>query len=511
MSHRRPSSSARSALSVAILPLLALASVAACSTEQGVNPVGDGQRAGTARTLRMFSTELAEDMREQTLVTLERDAFRREQRFLEAVSPGHLFRSTAAAQADIEGGRWSALELYELGAQLFNVTFTPDVGYGAKDLPALSRFHTGRRGGPDATRCASCHWRGGPAGAGDGADNAYLDGDGDSQQSTLARNPIPLAGAGLVEILAREMSEDLAEQRAKLVATAKSTGSKARGELLTKGVSFGFLEARPDGSLDAADVDGVDGDLVIRPFGWKGNIASIRDAVEDELLVHHGMQSTHLVSAAPPERTGPFPKPDPDGDGITSEIIEGQVTALTLFIAMQEAPQIVPPDGSDLVLLWSEGRARFSALGCAGCHVPSLPLRSTRYTLASREGGPPIEVDLAKDGAAPRIEPAAESGDYVVHLFSDLKRHDVGLQLMENRPDRGVARERFLTRPLWGVARSRPYMHDARAPTLEDAILYHAGDAKASRDAYAALTELERAPVRVYLTSLTRARRMISP
>jgi CxxC motif-containing protein (DUF1111 family) len=208
---------------------------------------------------------------------------------------------------------------------------------------------------------------------------------------------------------------------------------------------------------------------------------------------------------------GPFPAPDPDGDGVTGEITEGQVTALTLFLAMQEVPQITPPKGSDFMLLWSEGRARFQALGCAGCHVPSLPLRSTRFSLASRDGGPPVEVDLAKDGAAPRIAQPAEGGGYVVHLFSDLKRHDVGLQLMESRADRGAARELFLTRPLWGVARSRPYMHDARAPTLEDAILYHAGDAQASRDAFAALTEPERAPVRVYLTSLTRARRMISP
>jgi CxxC motif-containing protein (DUF1111 family) len=54
-------------------------------------------------------------------------------------------------------------------------------------------------------------------------------------------------------------------------------------------------------------------------------------------------------------------------------------------------------------------------------------------------------------------------------------------------------------------------MHDARAPTLEDAVFFHAGDATQARDAYLALTELERAPIRVYLTSLTRARRVISP
>ena len=94
-------------------------------------------------------------------------------------------------------------------------------------------------------------------------------------------------------------------------------------------------------------------------------------------------------------------------------------------------------------------------------------------------------------------------------LFSDLKRHSMGPQLNEGRPDREVFGDSFITRPLWGLARSRPYLHDSRAPTIEDAILLHGGEAQASRDAYAALTEHERAPLRVYLTSLTRKRRII--
>lgn len=54
-------------------------------------------------------------------------------------------------------------------------------------------------------------------------------------------------------------------------------------------------------------------------------------------------------------------------------------------------------------------------------------------------------------------------------------------------------------------------MHDGRAPTIQDAIRFHAGDAQAEREAYDALTEAERASIRIYLTALTRARRMISP
>ena len=69
----------------------------------------------------------------------------------------------------------------------------------------------------------------------------------------------------------------------------------------------------------------------------------------------------------------------------------------------------------------------------------------------------------------------------------------------------------FLTRPLWGVARSRPYLHDAHAPTLEAAILLHGGEAKKARDAYEAMTDPERGAIRLFLTTLTRAPRMTVP
>lgn len=468
-------------------------------------------RTGTAQTLGMFSTELPDSLEEQALRALEQDARRRENRFLDALEPGHLHRATAVNQDEIESGLWRSDEIFELGAQLFNLTFTPAMGYGGADQPHLSRIHAGQRGGPDAMQCASCHWRGGPAGAGDGADNAYLDGDGDAQSSALARNPITLHGAGLVEILAAEMNAELARQRDALLALASQTGAPQRAPLSAKGVSFGELVARPDGLIDVTDVEGIDPDLVIKPFGWKGNIATLRDAVEDALLVHHGMQSAHLVGSAPPARIGPFGGLDPDGDGITDEIGEGQVTALTLFVAMQEVPALSLPVDEEQLLTWAKGQARFVDLGCATCHVPSLPLESTHYVLASRSGGAPITMDLAVEGAEPRIAPAADGSGYRVALFSDLKRHNVGPDLAEPRPDRGVLFDQLLTRPLWGVARSRPYLHDARAPTLEDAILLHGGEAQASRDAYEALGDVDRAPIRVYLTALTRARRMISP
>jgi hypothetical protein len=480
----------------------------ACAVDEKSNPVGQGPVSG--EVLHVFSTALPADRRTEAREALARDAWRREHRFLDAAQPGHLFAATRVDEADVEAGLWANDDLFQIGGQLFTFSFTRDQGFGARDLPPMARFHTGRRGGPDAPRCASCHWRGGPAGGGDGADSAFLDGDGNKQSSALGRNPIALPGDGFVEILAAELSAELAAAKEALLARAAAKGAAVKGELHAKGISFGALTARPDGSVDTGAVVGVDADLVVKPFGWKGNVTTLRDAVEDALLIHHGMESTYLVATAPKERVGPFGGADPDGDGVTDEIVEGQVTALTLFVAMQETPQIVTPPDSNTALAWADGRARFDALGCASCHVPSLALASTTFVLPSRVGGAAVRVDLARDAAEPRLGAAAADGKMRAFLFSDLKRHDLGPGLAEPRADRGVAGNQFLTRPLWGVARSGPYLHDGRAATLEEAILAHGGEAQPARDAYAALGDPDRGLVRIYLASLTRAKRLVT-
>lgn len=485
--------------------------LAACDDHETVNPAAPDGKTSPARTLGVATTDLPSDLKEQALLALEQDAYRRESRFLDAAQPGYLFRSTRVDQAEIDQGLWSNEELFQIGAQLFTLTFTPADGFGAKDLPTVGRFHKGRRGGPDARKCASCHWRGGPAGGGDAADNAYLDGDGDAQSSALARNPPPLVGAGWVEIVAREMTADLQAQRDQAISFAKENKTAVDIGLETKGVKFGVLHVGEGGALDTSKITGIDADLVVKPFGWKGTFATIRDAAEDALLVHHGMESDYLVSTAGPERVGAYGGLDPDGDGVKSEISEGQVSALTLFLAMGEAPQEIPPEQGEFMPDYAEGISKFAALGCADCHVPSLPVKTSVFELAARDSTSKVTVDLVREAAMPRLTTESQTGALQVRLFSDMKRHDLGKENAESRADRGVAGDLFLTRPLWGIERSRPYLHDGHAPTLEDAILLHGGEAQKARDAYAALPDNERAPVRVFLMTLTRARRMTAP
>lgn len=466
---------------------------------------------GEAELLGTISRRLPASDATDARAALVRDAWRREHRFLDAATPGHLFASTRVSQDEIDAGLWSHDALYQLGGQLFTLQFSAATGLGGA-TPGLRRVHDGRRGGPDAYGCTTCHWRGGLAGAGDAADDAMLRGDGERMSSALARNPPSLVGAGLRERVAAQMNAELAALRQDTVAFAAEAGYAVRVPLEVRGIRFGHLTVHPDGEVDPSEVEGIDRDLVIKPFGWKGTVASIRDAAEEALLVHHGMQSTHLVEAGDVARVGDGGGDDPDRDGVTDEIVEGQVTALVAFLALLEVPQEEIPSGDPyLATVWARGRLDFETLGCARCHVPTHAIDDARVVLPHRDGGPTLTLDLLRDGAEPRLEPGVQDGALTVRLYSDLRRHRMGEGLAEPRAFDGVEGDAFLTPPLWGVARSRPYLHDGRAPTLEDAILLHGGEAQASRDAYAALDDAGRAPLRVFLTSLGRAARLVTP
>lgn len=66
-------------------------------------------------------------------------------------------------------------------------------------------------------------------------------------------------------------------------------------------------------------------------------------------------------------------------------------------------------------------------------------------------------------------------------MFTDLKRHDRGVELAEQIDETGTGKSMFLTEALWGVGSTAPYLHDGRATTLTEAILCHGGEGADSR------------------------------
>ena len=191
------------------------------------------------------------------------------------------------------------------------------------------------------------------------------------------------------------------------------------------------------------------------------------------------------------------------------------LTTMVGYLAQLEAPVMRPPRDPGLLDAFARGRAAFDAAGCATCHVPVLEILDPR--LDARDGAEAplrtFEIDVARDGDGPKVEPKFARPDtpFLVRLFSDLKRHDMGADLASPADEGSIPARQFLTRPLWGLAETAPFLHDGRAPTLDDAIRLHGGEGAASRDAYLAMEEQDRAALRVFLASLTREPKVFVP
>jgi len=130
-------------------------------------------------------------------------------------------------------------------------------------------------------------------------------------------NPPKNFGMGGVELGGQEITRRL--NRISDLASRLSTraGRSVRLPLVAKGVDFGDIIAKPSGDLDTSLVEGVDGDLVIRPFGRKGEFDTVRAFDVGAMVFHIGMQAV--------DEFGPG---DPDGDGVEDELTTGEMSAL---------------------------------------------------------------------------------------------------------------------------------------------------------------------------------------
>lgn len=435
----------------------------------------------------------------------------REQMLREVYAPSSKWQALRIGQAAIDRRQLSIGRLVETGKELFRVDFTVDEGLGnglaaqksalAGDRPPPNLRHVqrGEFGGPDATRCAACHHLGGLGGGGGKIDTVFLLGDGERPSSALPRNPKALLGAGLLQALGEEMTREL---RVRLREADRQLAPGQSVPLESKGVVFGPIKRRQDGKLDLTGIHGVSPDFIVRPFGWKGTTATLRQVVVEELQQHLGIQADELVHKQDPNRQaflGDGPFDDPDADGVKDEATEGMVTALSTYIAALPPPMEEVPEVATFSLRAARGFEVFEKIGCASCHVPTMKLSEPVISVGpSWEKRPRVDLSpLVTDGRKAH-EPI------VVRLYSDLKRHNMGDVLAEPYSYRGVPASDWLTPPLWGIASSGPYLHDGRAPNVSSAIEAHGGEAAAAAKAYAALSTDDSAALRVFLQTLAR-------
>ena len=102
------------------------------------------------------------------------------------------------------------------------------------------------------------------------------------------------------------------------------------------------------------------------------------------------------------------------------------------------------------------------------------------------------------------VLPAVGGG--TVPAFTDLLLHDLGDGLADPAVAGDAAPSEWRTAPLVGLVgrhpASRRYLHDGRASTLDEAVLWHGGEATAARASYRALSVADREALLNYLESL---------
>lgn len=237
------------------------------------------------------------------------------------------------------------------------------------------------------------------------------------------------------------------------------------------------------------DGDGISGRLnvvwdperrAMRPgrFGLKANQASLRVQIAAAFAGDMGITSA-LFPEQPCTEAQPRCVDEPTGDEPGGHEISEELLDLVVFFNRSIAVHERRKPSDPLVL---NGAQRFHDLGCASCHTPRF-----------RTGVDAASPHLSEQEIAP---------------YTDLLIHDMGAGLADGREDFLASGSEWRTAPLWGVGLARAlddsvgFLHDGRARTVEEAILWHDGEGAASRDGFARLAVEEREAVLAFVRSL---------
>lgn len=238
------------------------------------------------------------------------------------------------------------------------------------------------------------------------------------------------------------------------------------------------------------------GETRLGRFGWKNSIASLLTFSAGAYQAEMGITSPLLPneSTSLGRNVMAFDTvPDPEDTGGPQGFGE-DVEAFTRFMRSTKAPPrdltLVPNDSTD------PGSALFDSISCSVCHVRSI----TTAPVGTVFNGGTFVVTTAL-------------GDKVIHPFSDFLLHDIGTGdgIVETKDE--MTRNMVRTPPLWGLRTRDRLMHDggsssppsnsgAQSFAINEAILRHAGQALTSKNAYVALTPLQKTQLLRFLKSL---------
>jgi len=246
-------------------------------------------------------------------------------------------------------------------------------------------------------------------------------------------------------------------------------------------------DANGDGISGKAQVsvDPVTGDKRLGRFGWKAGASSLKHQIAGALNTDMGV----MTSVLPKPDCGDMQKDCGNEQGV--ELADEHLGHLIKYISLLGVR--AQRDIDDPLVV--KGEAVFQDLGCATCHVTELKTS--------------------------KFHPLAELRDQLIHPYTDLLLHDMGPGLADNLGEKEATGAEWRTTPLWGIGLSacvtggvegpfqkqtctphHDYLHDGRARTLDEAILWHGGEGQASKDAYTNLSEADKTALIKFLESL---------
>jgi CxxC motif-containing protein (DUF1111 family) len=224
------------------------------------------------------------------------------------------------------------------------------------------------------------------------------------------------------------------------------------------------------------------GDVMLGRFGWKAGVATINEQAQTAFSTDIGI-SVPLFPAGAGECTEYQPECTraPDGNSVQYDGLEAghQVTGLVTFYARNLAvPARRDYDHPDVLT----GKRLFYQNGCIACHRPKFVTRS--------------------DASYP------EQSGQLIWPYTDLLLHDMGEGLADGRPEGEADGREWRTAPLWGIGLTTKvgghgyYLHDGRARSILEAILWHGGEAQRSRDAVIGMSTPDRERLIRFVESL---------
>jgi len=243
-------------------------------------------------------------------------------------------------------------------------------------------------------------------------------------------------------------------------------------------------DANEDGISGKASIvrDGKTGEITLGRFGWKASKPSIREQTADAFVGDIGISN-------------------PDVPRSWGDCTEAQAACLAMPIGVQErlGDTEAPDPVLDLVTFYSQnlavparrdiakpevlrGKQMFYEAGCASCHTPKFVTRRDAPNKAQRF--------------------------QLIWPYSDFLLHDMGEGLADGQQVGDATGNEWRTPPLWGIGLTERvsghsfFLHDGRARDLQEAILWHGGEAQAARDRFAALPEADRDALIEFLESL---------